>query len=154
MCSHHIVRADHPVLDRDVELFLHELRAERRSFGPSARPAPKPFPSLLTALAGRGGFRLAAVECGRIVGLARVDGAGELFLAVAADRRGAGIGTALARAAVERAIDLNYRRLTIRTTRRGRAIRRLGHNLGCLVVERAFGRTDLILELPATERIA
>lgn len=97
---------------------------------------------------------MAAVECGRIVGLVRVDGAGELWMAVVADRRGAGLGTALAEAALERAIELHYRRLSIRTTRRSLAIRRVGEVLGCTVVDRERGRIDLIADLTALARVA
>ena len=84
----------------ELERFLDDLHDEPRYFGPSASGNPKPFRSLIEALRRRDGFRLAAVECGRIVGVARVDEAGELFIAVTADRRGAGIGTTLGHAAV------------------------------------------------------
>ncbi len=140
-----IISADHPSLGGDIDRFLVDLRSEQRFFGPSAKANPKPFPSLIEALRGRGGFRIAAVECGRIVGLARVDGAGELFLAVVADRRGAGIGAALGRATLERAAVHNYRRVVMRSTRRSRAARRVAEQLGCLVVDHVHGRTDLIL---------
>ena len=140
-----IVAADHPTYERDIAQFLAELRAERRFFGPTASANPKPFPSLIVGLEGRGGFRTAAVECGRFVGLARVDGAGELLIAVSESRRGIGIGTMLGRAATERAADLHYGRIVLRSTRRSRAARRVGEQLGCLVVEHARGRTDLLI---------
>ena len=81
-----IVAADHPSLAGDIELLRPScsraavLRAERPL-------QPKPSRSLIASLHGRGGFRLGAVECGQIIGLARVDGAGELFMAVDAEHR-------------------------------------------------------------------
>lgn len=140
-----IISADHPSYSGEITRFLDRLRSEPRYFGPSAKANPKPFPSLIEALGGRGGFRIAAVEQGRIVGLARVDGAGELFLAVVADRRGAGIGAALGRASLERAAGLHYHRIVMRSTRRSRAAHRVAEQLGCLVVDHVHGRTDLIL---------
>lgn len=142
-----IVAADHPSMCRDIDRFVETLRSEPRYFGPSASTNPKPFPSLITALQGRGGFRAAALESGRIVGLVRVDGAGMLSIAVAADRRGLGIGTILGRAAIERAAALHYGRIVIRSSRRSRAARRIGEQLGCIVVEQARGRTDLIINV-------
>ncbi len=150
----HVVAADHPSLDRDIVRFLADLRAEPRYFGPSARANPKPFPSLITALAGHGGFRLAVVERGRVIGLVRVDGGGEVAIAVAADRRGRGVGTRLCEAALERALGLDYARLVIRSTYRSRAIHRIGASLGCLVVDHGRGRTDLILDVAASSRSA
>ena len=150
----HVVAADHPSLDRDVEQFINELRAEPRFFGPSASANPKPFPSLIASLQGRGGFRLAAIEGGRVVGLIRVDGGGQVWLAVAADRRSAGVGTRLGTAALERAANLHYGRLVIRTSRRSRAIRCVGEAMGCTVIDRERGRTDLILDLAAERRSA
>jgi GNAT superfamily N-acetyltransferase len=84
----------------------------------------------------------------------RVDGAGDGAIAVASDRRGDGIGTALGRAALARAIDLHYTRLTLRSTHRSRAARRVGEALGCVVVDVGRGRTDLIVDLAAARRIA
>jgi GNAT superfamily N-acetyltransferase len=149
-----IVAADHPSLDGDVERFLGGLRSERRYFGPTGRANPKPFPSLISTLSGRGGFRLAAVECGRIVGLVRVDGAGELSIAVGAEHRRAGIGSALCRAASERAAALGHGRLLVRSTRRSRAVRELATGLGAVVVERDRGRTELLLDVSVGERSA
>lgn len=134
---------------RAVDRFVETLRSEPRYFGPSASTNPKPFPSLIAALQGRGGFRIAAVESGRIVGLVRVDGAGTLSIAVAVDRRGTGIGTMLGGAAIERAATLHYGRIVIRSSRRSRAARRIGEQLGCNVVEQARGRTDLIINVTA-----
>src|SRR5262245_45922324 len=85
-----VVDALHPSLDDELERFFDDLRDEPRYFGPSASSNPKPFRSLVDALRRREGFRLAALECGRVVGVARVDRAGELFIAVIADRRGVG----------------------------------------------------------------
>ena len=140
-----IVSVDHPSFGGEIDRFLATLRSEPRYFGPSARANPKPFPSLIEALRGRGGFRIAAVEDGRIVGMARVDGAGELFLAVVAERRGTGIGASLGRASLERAAGLHYRRVVMRSTQRSRAALRVAERLGCLVVDHVHGRTDLIL---------
>lgn len=142
-----VVAADHPSLDRDVDRFVGALRAEPRFFGPSAAANPKPFPSLIAGLQAGDGFRLAAVDDGEIIGLARVAADGELLIAVRADRRAAGIGTVLGRAAVSRACDLGYGRIVIRASRRSRAVRRIGDQLGCVVVHRELGRTDLILDV-------
>ena len=149
-----IVAADHPSLDHDVDRFLDDLRAEPRFFGPSARNNPKPFPSLISALAERGGFRLALVDNGAIIGLVRVDRAGSVWIAIAASHRGRGLGTQIGRAALERGIALNYQRLVIRSTKRSKAVRRLGEQLGCVVVESGRGRTDLILDLRSSQQSA
>jgi GNAT superfamily N-acetyltransferase len=142
-----IVAADHPALARDIEAFLARVRREQRFFGPTARSNPEPSRSLVTALGDRGGFRMAAVECGRIIGLARVDRAGELFLVIDPDHRGRGIGTALGRAMAERARDLHVSRLVLRTTRRSDAARRVGEELGAVVLHHGRGRTELVLDL-------
>ncbi len=149
-----IAAADHPSLDGDVEAFLGRLLAEQRYFGPSARSNPKPSRSLIHALAGRGGFRMAAVECGQIIALARVDGAGELFMAVDAEHRNLGIGATLGRAVAERARQLHYTRIVLRSTKRSQAFRRIGEELGCVVIDGHRGRTDFILDLLPAERTA
>lgn len=149
-----IVAADHPSLVGDIDAFVDRLKREQRYFGPTGRANPKPFRSLIASLRERGGIRMAAVECGRIVGLARVDGAGELFLAVSSEHRNSGIGTALGRAMAERARDLHFTRLVLRSSRRSRAARRIGEQLGAVVVDRGRGRTDFILDLLPTERTA
>jgi RimJ/RimL family protein N-acetyltransferase len=149
-----IVAADHPALAGDIEAFLDRVQREHRFFGPTARSNPKPFPSLMASLRERGGFRMAAVECGRIVGLARVDGSGELFLAIGEEHRGRGIGTALGRAMAGRASDLHFGRLVLRTTRRSQAARRIGEQLGAVVIHRGRGRTELVLDLLPGERTA
>jgi GNAT superfamily N-acetyltransferase len=147
-----ILDAEHPTLDAAQERFYETLRAERRYFGPSAATNPKPFPSLIDALSRRDGIRLAAVEQGRLVGLARVAIDGELFIAIVDDRRGSGVGTALGRAALERAADCGYRRIVMRSTQRSRAARRVGELLGCTVVEHGRGRTDMVLYPAAGHR--
>jgi GNAT superfamily N-acetyltransferase len=154
MVAVNIVSADHPSLDVDLERFLTELRTEPRHFGPSARTNPKPYPSLVASLRGRGGFRIVTVERGRVIGLVRADGEGSVWIAVAADRRGWGIGAALGRAAIHRAIGLRYRRLVINSTRRSWAIRRIGERSGCVVVEHEHGRTELILDRAEQRRSA
>lgn len=141
-----IVAAEHPSLDHDVERFLDELRSETRRFGPSARTNPKPFGSLVSALGARSGLRLGVVECGRIIALVRVDDSGVVWLAVHGDHRGHGLGTELARVAVEHAIALGHPRLVLRTTRRSRAALRVSEKLGCRVVELDRGRTELMFE--------
>lgn len=143
----HIIAADHPSRDREVARFLAGLASEPRYFGPSAAANPKPFPSLIQALGAHGGFRLAAIEGGHVIGLVRVDEHGHAFIAVVPERRGAGIGTALGRAALDRAIRLGYTRIVLRTSRRSRAARRVGTALGCTVVDQGRGRTDLIVDL-------
>jgi GNAT superfamily N-acetyltransferase len=144
-----IAAADHPSLDGQVAQFVEALRSERRYFGPRARSNPKPFPSLLSELSQRGGFRLVAMLDGRTVGLVRVDVAGAVHIAVAADHRGRGVGSALLGAAVERAGRMHYGRLTLRSTHRSRAVRRLGDRLGCTAVELGRGHVDLILPVSA-----
>ena len=116
-----VVDALHPSLDDELERFFDDLHDEPRYFGPSASDNPKPFRSLVECAAatrwvsvGGAGVRTA------LVGVARVDEAGELFIAVTADRRGAGIGTTLGHAAVQRAACLGHRRVVLRTTRRHR----------------------------------
>lgn len=143
-----IVAADHPSLDDQVAQFVTALRDEPRFFGPSARSNPKPFPSLLSELQQRDGFRLAALVDGRMVGLVRVGGSGDVHIAVVAERRGQGIGIGLLSAAVERAGRLHHRRLVLRSTQRSRAVRRLGDALGCTTVGCGRGRVDLILPVP------
>lgn len=149
-----IVAADHPSLDRDVGRFLDELRRERRFFGPSARANPKPFPSQIRSLGAPGGFRLAAVDGTTVIGLIKVDDAGEVSVAVDPRWRGRGVGTALGQAALERAIELGYGRLVLRSTRRSRAARGVGEALGCTVVDVERGRTDLIIDLASRRDIA
>jgi GNAT superfamily N-acetyltransferase len=149
-----IVAADHPSLVGDIDDFLERLQREQRYFGPSARLNPKPSRSLIEDLRVRSGFKMAAVECGRIVGLARVDGGGDLKIAVATEHRGRGVGTRLGRAMTERARDLHYRRLVLRSTRRSRAARRIGEELGAVVVEVGRGRTEIIMDLLGAERTA
>ncbi len=149
-----VVAADHPALTRDVDEFLEGLRSEPRFFGPTARANPKPFPSLIEALGDRDGIRLAAIECGVVIGVIRIDAGGDVLMAVRADRRGDGVGTALGQVALRRAIDLGYRRLVMRSTQRSRAARRIGEALGCTVVDVGRGRTELIIDLAATSDIA
>lgn len=149
-----IVAADHPSLGPDIDAFLDRVQREQRFFGPTARRNPKPFASLMTALRERGGFRMAAVECGRIVGLARVDAAGELYMIIGPEHRGRGVGTALGRATAERSWGLGYSRIVLRTTKRSHAARRVGEALGAVVVDRGRGRTDVILDLIPAERTA
>jgi GNAT superfamily N-acetyltransferase len=140
------VSAEHPSLDGALDRFFDALRDERRYFGPTGSTNPKPFRSLVDSLREREGVRLAAVEHGDVIGVARIDSHGELFLAVVAERRGSGVGTALARAVLARAADLGYRRIVMRSTRRSRAARRIGEQLGCTLIELQRGRTDLILD--------
>ena len=149
-----IAAADHPSLAGQIEDFLDRLQREQRRFGPTARHNPKPSRSLLDSLRGKGGFRVAAVEHGTIIGLARVDGGGELFMAVEPERRGAGIGTELGRSVARRARELHYTRITMRSTRRSTAARRVGEELGCVVVDGRHGRTEFIVDLLPVERTA
>ena len=100
----------------------------------------------MEALRQRDGITLAAMEGGRVVGVARVDASGELLIAVTADRRGNGIGTTLGHAAVQRAACVGHRRVVLRTSRRHRAARKVGEHLGGIQVDRTRGRTEFILE--------
>jgi GNAT superfamily N-acetyltransferase len=141
-----VVDAQHPSLGAELDRFFDALRDEPRYFGPSASANPKPFRSLIEALRSPEGVRMAAIECGRAVGLARVDTSGELFIAIVNDRRGTGVGTTLGRAVLDRAAEAGYRRVVLRTTRRSRAARRVGEQLGCVLVERARGRTEMVVD--------
>lgn len=149
-----VAAADHPSLDRAVGDFIATLRAEQRFFGPSARTNPKPFPSLIAQLERPGGFRLAAMSAGNVIGLVRVDDDGSMSIAVASGRRGRGIGTSLLTNALERAAQLQYGRLVIRSSRRSHAIRRAGERLGCVVVDGERGRTDVILSVSESRRLS
>ena len=97
-----IAAADHPSLADDIARFLDELRNEPRYFGPRAAAMPKPFPSTINALEQRDVFRLAAVSCGRIVGLVRISPHGEMHVAVLAEWRSDGVGAQLCEAALSR----------------------------------------------------
>lgn len=152
--EHIIVAADHPSLAGDIERFLTRLQVEQRFFGPSARANPKPSRSLIAALRERGGFRMAILIDREIVGVARVDGAGELWMAIAPEQRGRGLGTELGRAVTLRARDLHFTRLVMRSTRRSQAARRVAEELGCIIVEGRHGRTELIIDLLPVERTA
>lgn len=143
-----IVAADHPSLDDQVAQFIDALRSETRFFGPSARSNPKPFPSLLSELRQREGFRLAAMTDGRLAGLVRVDDAGRVHIAVVPEHRGEGIGTALLVAAIERAGQIGFGRLTLRSRDGSRAVRRLGEGMGCTAIGDGHGRLDLIMHVP------
>ena len=154
MVAVNIVSADHPSIDVDLERFLTELRSEPQHLGRSIRTDPRPFPSLVASLRGGDGFRIVAVERGRVIGPVRIDREGSVWIAVAADRRGWGIGAALGRAAIHRAIALEYRRLVIDSTRRSWAIRRIGERSGCVVVDHEHGRTELVLDLAEQRRSA
>ena len=152
--EHIIVAADHPSLAGDIERFLTMLHAEQRYFGPRARANPKPSRSLIATLRERGGFRMAVMVGGEIVGVARVDGAGELSMAIASGHRGRGLGTELGRAVTLRARDLDFTRLVMRSTRRSRAARRVAEELGCIIIDGRHGRTELIIDLLPVERTA
>jgi len=149
-----VAAADHPSLDRAVDDFIATLRSEQRFFGPSARTNPKPFPSLIARLGRSGGFRIAAMSAGNVIGLVRVDDDGSVSIAVASDQRGRGIGTSLLTTALERAAQLQYGRLVIRSSRRSRAVRRVGERLGCVVVDGDHGRTDVILSVSDRRRLS
>jgi len=149
-----IIAAEHPSLDDQIEQFLDALGDEPRYFGPRGRSNPKPFPSLRSELRKRGGFRLAAMIDGEVVGLVRVGGGGHVHLAVRAEWRRHGLGTALLGAAVERASAFHYGRLTLTSTRRSAAVRRLGDRLGCTTVDVGRGQVELILPVGAPADIA
>jgi GNAT superfamily N-acetyltransferase len=148
-----IVAADHPSLDGAIDQFLDQLRHEPRFFGPSGSANPKPFPSLIEGLSHSGDgargtcFRLAALDDGRVIGLARVDPGGHVLVAVSLERRGQGVGTVLARSVVERARALGFVRLCLRSSRRSRAATSLATSMGFMVIERGAGRLDLVLDL-------
>jgi GNAT superfamily N-acetyltransferase len=143
-----ITPADHPSLDAGVARFADEVKAEPRYFGRPADPGPKPFPSLIARVCSReSGFRFAALHEGRVVGLARVDDQGEVFMVVVAAARGRGVGLALARAMVVRAKADGCTRLVLRSSRRSRAAVALAESMGFIVVDVGRGRIELILDL-------
>lgn len=155
-----IVAADHPSLDGAVGRFLDELRREPRFPGPSSSANPEPFPSLVDGLSSAGtpdptaGFRLAALDGARVVGLARVDPTGQVLVAVAPDRRGDGVGTHLARHVVGRSRAVGFTHLCLRSSRRSRAATTLATAMGFMVIERGLGRVDLVLDLAPTSHTA
>ena len=151
----HVVSADHPSVDDEVARFAATLRAEPRWFGPSAVANPKPPRSLVDRLCRSGdGLRVAAIEDGEVVGLARVDAAGEVLIAVIPGRRGSGIGTALGAELVRRARLAGCTRLVLRSSRRSRAVGALGRAMGFTTVDVGRGRIDLILDLVPAGRSA
>lgn len=146
-----VVSADHPSLDDDVAAFAAALRAEPRYFGPRSSANPKPTRSLIDRVCSRGdGVAVAALDEGAVVGLARVDDAGEVLIAVRPDQRGTGVGTALAATLVERARAAGYTRLVLRSSRRSRAATALGRTMGFTVVDVGRGRVELFLDLDRT----
>ena len=142
-----IAVADHPSLGSEFDRFVTDLCREQRYFGPSARCTPKPSRSLLAGLAASGGFRLVAVDSQRVIGAARVDEHGELYVAVLQSHRGAGIGGDLTVAAATIARQRGHSSLVLRTTRRARAALRLGERLGGTLLETEHGGLELIVDL-------
>jgi GNAT superfamily N-acetyltransferase len=143
-----VVAADHPSLTAEIERFVMDVRAESRFLGPTAAAAPKPGRTLLARLSEPGpGVRVAGTLDGRVLGLARVDHRGELWVAVTAEHRGRGVGTAIAAELISRCRTLGYTRLVMRSSRRSRAALALGASMGFTVVDLGRGRVDLILDL-------
>jgi GNAT superfamily N-acetyltransferase len=70
-----------------------------------------------------------------------------MSIAVVKDRRRAGVGTALVRAAADRAAELHYRRIVLHTTRRSAAVRQLATHVGWLVITGDRGRTEVFLDV-------
>ena len=131
-----ITAADHPSLDAGVARFADEVKAEPRYFGrPGGTRAEAVSLSHRAGVLRESGFRIAALHEGRVVGLARVDDDGEVFMVVVAAARGRGVGLALARAMVERARDRGCRRLVLRSSRRSRAAVALAESMGFIVVD-------------------
>ena len=150
-----VVSADHPSLDDLVDRFAARLRAEPRRFGTVAGANPKPTRSLVERICRRGdGLRVAALDDGDVVGLARVDASGEVWIAVVPEHRGTGIGTAMAVELVRRARAVGYTGLVLRSSRRSRAAVALGRAMGFTVVDRGRGRIDLVLDLAVAGRSA
>jgi GNAT superfamily N-acetyltransferase len=149
-----LVAVDHPSLDGQVEAFLAELRGETRRFGPHAMHSPKPFPSLLRKLDTRSATRLAAIETGRIVGMVAVAPAGDVAVAVVADRRDNGIGRALIAAAMDRARASGHGRLRLATSQRSAAMTALAASHGWIAVDLGRGKVDLIIDLTQHVRSA
>lgn len=142
------VAADHPSLAGDIDAFLRWIEPETGLSRSTADPSPT------DSLRERGGFRMAAIECGSIIGLARIDGAGELFLIVAPEHRERGVGTALGWAMARRARQLHYSRLVLRASRRSRALLQIGEHLDAVVVEVGRGWVEVILDITGSERTA
>lgn len=144
-----LVAADHPSLDGATQRFAEELRAERRYFGLGSRDVSKPYPSVISEVTRRDGFRLALLEGTRVVALARIDQSGTATMAVAADRRRSGLGTQLMQAIVERAHRSGYDRIVMPASFRSASLVELGASLGASVVDLGRGRIDLIFDAHA-----
>lgn len=133
-----IVAADHPSLDGAVEAFVSAV--EPSVCGPGRRSSAN------REIARPGhGFRLAAVEGDRLVGLARVGTDGDVVVVVAPDRRGAGIGTTLLDHVVERARRLGYPRLLFRRARRTPRAVEVARRHRTELISHRGGRLELIL---------
>lgn len=126
-----VVAADHPCLDGAVEAFVGSLgdngctatrrrSARNRAATEIGRPTD--------------GFRLAAIEGDRVVGLARVGADGDVLVVVAPDRRTLGIGTALMSRVVDRARRLGYDSLTLRGRRHGARADEVARHHGAVLV--------------------
>ena len=136
-----VVAADHPSLDGALEAFVASLATDpcttsrRRSMRHRAvREVARPTD----------GFRLAAVEGDRVVGLARVGADGDVVVVVAADRRGSGIGTVLIGEVVERARRYGFGSLHLRRSRRSARADEVARRHGAVVVRRA-GHLEIVL---------
>jgi GNAT superfamily N-acetyltransferase len=149
-----IVAINHPSLTASVDGFLHELRAEKRFFGRPSGWGTKPYPSLIARLADPAGLRMGAVEGGRLIALANVDGDGEVALAIVADRRGCGIGADLLSTLLRRAQRVGFRRLVLPTTYRSPALLAIADVLGAVAVEVGRGRVDLIFDVDRFAQLA
>ena len=103
-----VIAVDHPSLSGTLQVFLDELRAERRCRGHGVASGRRPFPELLERLGAPEMIRLGLVHEQRLVAVAAVDSEGAVALAVAKDFRRRGVANDLVRELTDRAETLGY----------------------------------------------
>ena len=139
-----VVAADHPSLDGAVQAFVDAL--EPTTCPPGGEGHRRRAAHWDAGRAGDG-FRVAAIEDTRIVGLAQVDAAGVLDVVVASDRRDLGIGTALVGQVVARARQSGYDRLVLPGSRRSRRVVEFARQHRSVLVRHRDRRLELVLHL-------
>ncbi len=132
-----------------VDAFARALRAEPRYFGPSS--TPKPSASMvaeLVALAGssaRGAF--VQHELVGLAGLCSRSGRdADLYIAVRAPWRGAGVGRGLADGLLSSEERNQFELIRLRTDRRNRAALALGAAVGMERADFGHGRVELRID--------
>ena len=145
--SPYVVAIDHPSLQLMVGPFVERLRGESRRFDRRSASNPKPFPSLVRKVSDNTRHRFGVVENGALIGMASLSRDGEVAMAVAAHRRGRGIGTMLLDHVVRRAQLIGLRRLVMESSRRSKPVAALGGRFGWTAYELGRGRVELVLDL-------